>query len=290
MTLTDHLIVEYNKLGFVPGPDEDEYAYLKRVDYCLNLKTNLSADKSLDVPNDLNVISTELSHELSSITVPLFDINPTWIPVAFSNQKLAPWHGGCAWIFQLTEETPMGAFLQLRRAFAKEKRYLGLYDRSELLAHESSHVGRMLFEEPKFEEMLAYRTSPSLFRRWFGPIFQSAWESMLFLFSLLFFIAIELYAMSYNTSALWAVSFPLILLVLGVGRLWRRHCQFNRCLESLKVLFGEEKGNAIIYRLTDREIIAFGQMSLDEILQYTASQKKQSLRWHVICINYCQSK
>ena len=93
----------------------------------------------------------------------------------FSNERLAPWHGGCAWIFQFAEGLPTAALIQLRQVFSRQPTFLGIYHRDELLTHELVHVGRMKFEEPRFEELFAYETSTSAFRRWFGPLIQASW-------------------------------------------------------------------------------------------------------------------
>lgn len=285
-TTSNSELMTYNKMGLIPGPDETEEDFLKRVQYCLNLKENLASHKDLELPEEIDLLSKELSNEFTKITLPLFDITPTWIPIIFSNQKLTPWHGGCAWIFQLTEETPMAAFFQLRRHFKNNKRYLGIYDRSELLAHESAHVGRMMFEEPRFEEILAFRTSSSFFRRWFGPIVQAPWEGMLFLFSLFICIIMQFFLIAYDLPLLssigiWSIALPAGLLLVGLIRLVRRHQQFNACLSRLKKLSKNEKNaNAIIFRLLDQEIEAFSSMSPEEIFNYSKSQK--SLRWKLI--------
>lgn len=289
---SDQELITYNSLGFIPGPDETEDDFRKRLDYCLHLKENLASQSDVEIPAEMQVISNELANDLAAVTTPLFGMAPRWVPVAFSNQQLALWHGGCAWIFQLTEKTPMAAFFQLRSAFLKQKRYLGLYERTELLAHESAHVGRMLFEEPRFEEILAFRTSTSTFRRWFGPIVQSAWESVLFLFALFLCIAIQLFLVSSDVPretliGLVAMALPAGLLLLGIVRLWIRHHQFTRCLKKLKQMLNDElKANAVIYRLLDKEISAFGKMSLEEIRLYACSQKAQSLRWRLIYLIY----
>ena len=110
----------------------------------------------------------------------IYGFAPHWVPLFFSNYQLAPWHGGCAWIFQLNDNTPYAAFLQLRSAFRTQKRYLGMYERTELIAHEMAHIGRMMFEEPEFEEIIAFQSSTNRFRRFFGPLFRSSKESMLF--------------------------------------------------------------------------------------------------------------
>ncbi len=245
-------ILQWNREGLIPGPNESEETYRQRVAYCLNLDK-----ETLPLKEEEKADKSFLSSALSQ-TKELFDIVPEWIPLFFSNYKLAPWHGGCAWIFQVTENSPTGAIFQLRRSFWKSTKYLGMYDRDELIAHELAHVGRMVFEEPIFEEFHAYRTSKSSFRRWLGPIIQSPRESILFI-----------------------LLFPLIFFALI--RLIRRQFQFKKCLNNLSFF---SNPNAVIYRLTDKEIIDFGKMNSQQITNYMNQQKEKSLRWQVISIAY----
>lgn len=276
MPLTDKELLQYNRMGLIPGPDEPEEFFASRVYQCLNLKEDLEAVVGRPVAE----MSKELIEQVSPLTRKLFDIVPDWVPVVFSNHQLLPWHGGCAWIVQLNESSPTTAFFQLREKFATSSRYLGIYSRDELLAHESAHIGRMLFQEQKFEELLAYRSAPSHFRQWFGPIVQSPWESLLFVLSLLFSVFSD-FLLPHH--ALWIKTFPLLLIVLGVGRVWLRQHQLARCRKVLEGILGSAfKADAVLYRLRDSEIIAFGKMSNEEILQYAQDQAPGSLRWRVI--------
>lgn len=283
-------LLEWNRQGLIPGPDETLSDFEKRVHYCLGLKETLGQQLSLPEKID-NPLATQLMHEVAPITDKLFDMTPAWAPIIFSNEKLAPWHGGCAWIYQLTDETPTGAFFQLRKAFASKTRFLGLYDRKELIAHESAHVGRMMFQEPKFEEFLAYRTG-SRFRQWFGPIIQSPWESIIFLLVLFFTVTIELGALVWGSpelyySVTWMKILPLLLIGGGLLRLWLRHRQFNHCLKKLQMTLNDDhKANAVIYRLQDIEIAAFGKMNSEEVRKYATLQTDESLRWQVIANAY----
>lgn len=288
--LSDAELLSLNQQGLIPGPNETESEFIKRANYCLNLKNILASELGLPQPVD-SEIAKKLIQDASPITKQLFNISTEWAPIIFSNHKLALWHGGCAWIFQQSEETPTAAFFQLRRVYETSTRYLGIYDRQELIAHESAHVGRMLFQEPKFEEMLAYTTGRSLFRRMFGPIIESPWEVVLFALALLFSFAADFSAaifggyQLYNV-ALWLKVPPLIIIGCGLVRLWIRHQQFSRCLKKLQGMFGNEKANWIIYRLTDKEILALGKMNVKDITHYISSQKESSLRWRLLNLAY----
>lgn len=287
-------LLQYNREGLIPGPGESEEAFLQRAAYGYALESFLAEKLAKEMPG-LNVkLTPELIQEVAPLLKRLFDCVPVWVPIVFSNQKMAFWHGGSAWIFQLEDNTPTSAFFQLRETFAKSKHYLGIYSRDEILAHESAHVGRMVFDEPKFEEILAYRTSTSGFRRFFGPIVQAPWESLLFLFALFlcFFADLLITVTDYpdpNHISLWIKMFPLLLLIYGLGRVFVRQHQFSRCLKALQFL-GLEKANAVIYRLRDDEIMRFGSMSEQDIRKYASEQAPQELRWQVIQQAYLQQK
>lgn len=289
--VSDEDLLRYNKLGLIPGPMENEVDFLKRVDHCLHLKENMATQLGQQFAVEIeNPVSEELIHNATPVMRELFDIAPHWIPIIFTDHHLAPWHGGCAWIFQFTDDSPVAAFFQLRRVFASSTNYLWIYDRDELITHESAHVGRMVFEEPKFEELLAYRTAKSRFRRWFGPIIQSAWEGFVFIFSLILLLVVDFYFLTradLNSGILWFKVIPLMLLSFGLIRLWRKQTHFNKCLTNLEnILHDKHKANAVIYRLQDQEIIDFSKMSSEDILSYVAENKTLSLRWRVIAAAY----
>lgn len=280
-SLTNDQLLALNRRGLIPGPNEDEPAFLQRVEYCLQLS------KHLEVP-----VQTDVLAEPNKDMVYLYDTNIDWIPVVFSNERLAPWHGGCAWIFQFSDDTPTAAFIQLRKVFAHQTYFLGIYSRDELMMHELVHVGRMKFEEPRFEELLAYETSSSLFRRWLGPLIQASWESILFIMVLVAILILDLYFVFTGhleglESAMYLKILPLVMIAIAFLRLVRKRIQFQRCIERLETTLqcGRE-ARAVAYRLTDKEIVAFGKFTSDQIRQYAQVQSQSELRWKVIALAY----
>lgn len=282
-----------NEIGFIPGPQEECSAFKKRVDYCLNLKDHL--------PEELKTIfSNEDRHQLESFVHPterlkkLYDCSPKWTPLFFNNYKLPFWQGGCAWIFQMTEDSPTSALIQLRQAFSCSSHYLGVYNREELLMHELCHVGRMMYQEPKFEELLAYRTANSKYRRFIGPLIQSSLESALFLLLLLMLIFFDLFLVLQNLSnayfvALWLKIIPASIAIAALIRLWKRQVTYAACIKNLKKCIGSDRAEAVAYRLQDHEIILFSQMTPAEIKDYAALKHQVELRWQVIEKAYFQN-
>lgn len=228
------------------------------------------------------------------LTRQMYDIAPDWIPVFFSNQGLAPWHGGCAWICQKEKTSSPIAFFQLRKPFAHRLRYLGIYQRDELVAHELSHIGRMTFQEPVYEEILAFRTATSKFRRWFGPILLSSTETMMFFLILCLLLFVDVALLSQPNAqaleiSLWLKIIPLALVGYGLVRLASRQRRFHSCRRRLTALFESETvADSVMYRLTDDEIDRFATYSPKEVLRYVQDAAKNSLRWRLLVIAYFQ--
>ena len=66
----DNELLVYNKLGLIPGPNENEKDFFKRADYCLKLKTDLDPEfGKLNLP-----VSHILLQHVVPLTQKLFDI------------------------------------------------------------------------------------------------------------------------------------------------------------------------------------------------------------------------
>lgn len=282
--MNDQDLIEYNRRGLIPGPKEAEEEFQARVEFCLSLKTKLLSEIQIpgSEPQDDTIVAPALQ-----LTDQLYGISPDWVPVFFSNWKLAPWHGGAAWIFKLQEDSSLGAILQLRKPFYKKSHYLGIYSRNELMAHEMAHVGRMAFEEKKYEELLAYKTSKSWFLRLCGPIIQSAAESRLIIYILATLLIMDAYFLfqgsltAYLDTQIFKL-LPLALIILALFRLNKRQKTLAKTEKNLASISPHAK--EILYRLTDKEIDTFAQMPKDDILKYM--NQDPSLRWKVIKLCY----
>lgn len=290
--LSNEQLIAFNKQGIIPGPAETEEAFQERSKHCLHIRETLAQYVKEDFPlKGDGKGPQELFTAAYRVTKPLYGIEPDWIPIFFSNFRLSPWHGGCAWIFQLEEDSPVAALFQLRKKYADPKQGW-LYKGEEIVAHEMAHVGRMLFEEPQFEELLAYRSSPKPFRRWFGPIVKNSIESALFVMVLLLIVLLDLFFVIFGYEsayyqAIWLKIIPLMMMGYGFLRLGKKQRQFQRCLENLEQLFHEKEcASHVAYRLTDEEIIAFGEKPPEQILEYVRLNKEVSLRWKAIAAAY----
>lgn len=282
-------LIKWNDLGLICSENETEEEFARRAEYCLNLTNQLEEYVGTELPLDqAGLASPEILEEASNETQTLYGIKPAWVPVFFSNEKLSAWQGGAAWIFQWDETSSLGALIQLRKSFEKKEVYLGLWSRKELLTHELAHVGRMGFEEKKYEEVLAYRSSKRFFTRYFGPLFQSSFESMSFVLLLMAIVFIDVLLLATGSvdffdKLMWLKAVPAVFLGALCVRLWRRQRNFGRTREKLVGMYGET-GNFILYRLLDQEIDAFSRMSNAEIQAYLTTP--QSLRTKQLFLRY----
>jgi hypothetical protein len=268
--ITDRDLLAYNRRGLIPGPEEEEGAFLERV----------ARLEFLERGRRENRVSQEEWREAHLITEPLFDISPDWVSAFYSDEKLSPWQGAMTWV---EEGLP---FFQLRRGF-KKGRYLGIYERKEILAHEAVHVSRALFNEPKFEEVLAYRVSRYRWRQWVGPLFRSPWESTLAICLMALFPCVQWLRLFFGDHLLFVLPIGLSgsLFVLASLRLGWTHYRFRKCVKKIEgLLKGKGTVLAFVCRLTDREILLFSKSSEEEIRGYI--RQESSLRWRLLSLCY----
>ncbi len=151
-----------------------------------------------------------------------------------------------------------------------------MYSRKELIAHELAHVGRMMYEEPQFEELFAYQSS-SHWRRWMGPIVTSFKETLLF-FCLLLLGLLSTFISGWE----WGILAPFFLVCLGIGRVCLRHRTYKKCLCRLEETFSIETARHLTYRLLDKEITLFSTLAPTKIREKIEEWAKQSFRWYFL--------
>jgi hypothetical protein len=266
--ISDSELLEYNRIGWVPGPHEDEERFLKRIQ---------SLQQQPLAANEMRhycPIPQEQKGPALERVKNIFGVCPDWVEMFYSNQKLAPWHGGAAEMLLEENGELSGAYLQLRRAFQQQRSLLSrLYSRDEILTHELAHIGRMAFDEPCFEEFFACLTSTKRWRFWLGPLLTATWEVILFFIVMLMSIVMMQ---------------PLLLVtMLGLfaARLIYRHRVFRHAYKHLIDVVGDRRlAMAVMYRFTDEEIRLFAQLNASEIKVFIHSHKAKTLRWRSIAL------
>lgn len=224
--MKDEELVEYFRKGLIPGPSETEEVFLERVKDCLALS------------------HSEWS-EAAEKTLPKFGFAIDWVPIEYSNRKLAWWEGAATWI----GKKPL---IQLRTRFQKGT-FLG-YSRTDILAHEAIHAARLRFEEPLFEEILAYAIAPRRWKQFLGPVFTHSWELLIFLAA---FVA----------GGVW-LFVPLLVFIGWLGWLSWRQLAFKRCLRKWPL--------SVVLCLTDSEIrhcrLPTGRLPRERLIHLLQSQ------------------
>jgi hypothetical protein len=288
--ISDEQLLNLNFQGFIPGPKEDVYHFLVRVQRCLAFANEVDEDERLPFLLSERILVTEYGAALRRAEE-CYGISPVWVPAFYSDRGLSFFHGGCSWIPFLTDEHPL-VYIQLREAFKNSQHYLKIYHQDELLCHEWAHVGRMAFEESDFEELFAYRSSDSALRKWFGPLVMSPTEVWLFIgmvapLILLDFSLLILGMDEWLSRIFYLKALPLLQIGVAFLKLFRRQRYFTVCLKNLRSLLGNKQVcDAVMYRLTDEEIRQFADEGPQSILQYAYEQRGRTLRWRLLFTAY----
>ena len=227
--------------GWIPAPLETEEAFLLRIESAKQTASHFEPPLE----------QRELLEEGSTITKKIYGFFIDWVPVVFSNRKLSIFEGAAAWIFQEKKGGPKEAFLQLRKNLKGKKYLYRYYPLKELVAHELVHVARMAYEEPLFEEMLAYETSESSFRKALGPLFRQPKEMNFFLLTLV------LPLFGTFLPYLWVI--PLLALIGFLARLLFHRRVFERKKQEIRLSSIPETNQGLyLLCLSDEEFFQKG--------------------------------
>lgn len=265
--------------GFIAAPGETEEAFVKRVD---NLRHIAKNPGELLSGKRFETWEGDVSHFLQA--------NPKWIPLTYSNQKLPPWQGAVLWVFgeKGRDQFPM---IQMRKGFRKGK--ILFYSQNEVLGHELLHAIRMGFDEPRFEEILAYSHSSSRIRRFFGPLFRTSNQAIVFLLLILLSIALQTTAFFFTTSPLlpWVKGvslLPFLDLAFRSASLIKDQRILRKALKKLSEIFpNQQEVFPIAVRLKDSEIESVALSPVDQILNEIEEKIPVSLRWRQILAQFC---
>jgi hypothetical protein len=251
-------LLALNSRGIFPGPAESPENFLRRGE----LSGKAPQCKAFE------------------LTKALFDAAPDWVEIKQEAKGLLPWEGAATWIEENADGQKISA-IQLKPSLPS------FYSLDEVLAHELVHAMRVGFEESRFEEVLAYQTSKSKFRRYFGPIFSKTAEVKGFIFLML--VTWLLYWTELVLDVEWGGAFffgaPSLALGWGVFRLMRTQKVFSNALRNLEQVIAKPgKSLAVALRLTDAEIAQFAKSSTEEIVAFV--KKETSLRWRQLSAAY----
>ena len=263
---------ELDNRGFIIGPEESPQDFSERLKvFEKNLKemdTELKEKKALTV-EDLSFpaeekIPLESFNPAGKITEELYDFKITWVPGFFVTPSFGMLFGGCAYSFA----PEFFSLFIIKNSFKKKKKWL-FYERDELMSHELCHVARFAIGSHKYDEQFAYQTSTSGFRKNFGCMMRSAWETYIIMILLFGMLATQISLITFKGE--WLASRSIIenpvnwfyaalfgFVSFLVLRQKRQNKDFAGTLELLSKL--TTKPRALAFRLTDKE--------LDELSNY----------------------
>ncbi|NOY75862.1 MAG: hypothetical protein GXP32_08765 [Kiritimatiellaeota bacterium] len=286
-------LVELDSHGLLLAPGETAERFKQRL---LTLKQHLEEIRSeLDEKGSLPLFATitlerkrripnAILAEAAEIDRTRYAFSIDWVPGFFLSKSLGFLWGGCAISFP---EDHLSIFL-IRASFAEKKKWL-MYRRDELLAHELCHVARMPIGDRSFEELFAYRLSPSRLRRSFGNCFQYTWDAVLFIAPFFILVAAQALRFSLDEPAwlpiepFWCLV-PLYPLFLLCRNQWLKG-KFDKAKSNLE-LAGVEKPLPVLFRMTKKEIFEFanfaGEVDLRVIQTHLTAKTNEDLRWKVI--------
>ncbi|MBI3212153.1 MAG: hypothetical protein HYZ47_05715 [Simkania negevensis] len=286
--MNEEEIKAFGKAGFIPGPDEEEDGFLERV----KAWQKLPELKDAFLKNGEKIEPKELFPFFKKLEKALA-IAPRWIFFFYSNKRLTPWQGGATWVMEAKQKVPY-PLVQLRRRFKKGCGYL--YQAEELLFHETIHAIRAHFNQPKYEEHLAYYFSKKKIRRFLGPLFRSPLETTFLLVSLLFPILCQtLFFLSESPLTFFLAErtplVPLSAIFLFMTRLLLERRLFKKTLQKLSLLFPSLKhAIAIAIRMTDEEISLFASLPVEALHRLIQEKGESSLRWKQILLQFQENE
>ncbi|MCH9612144.1 MAG: hypothetical protein S4CHLAM102_06280 [Chlamydiia bacterium] len=266
--------------GFLPQGGESEETFFSRV---AHVKKALSDREKLDglfarYLKKGGWLSAEEKQELFQKTREFFDFQIDYPPVFESKKRLPLWTCAVTWVCQLEsghrvpviQKRPQGWLISM------------LFSLDELFAHEGLHAFRSSMNESKYEEILAYQTSKWSFRRFFGPLFESFYESMFFSICL---------AVAYLVGRILSLKGGLFLGGVLCGffffRLVLRQLRFKRARRELaKKVDRDVNPLWVLCRLTDREIDQLGGRKPEEFFEDLKKMSVKSLRHRTIFERY----
>lgn len=277
-------LVELDGQGLLLGAEESLADYTTRLRH---LQANVGkmdgelAAKGTFTVEDITVerdqrIPPEIFAEPRDLTQRLFHFAIDWVPGFFITPP-GILFGGCSYYFF----PDFFALFTIRRAFAEKDHWL-IYRRTELLAHELCHIARIGLGSHEYEEVFAYRTSGSGFRRAIGGIFRSPSDSYSFLGSaFLILLGRMAQILKFPSLPQWPFWLPF-LLVLAYHAV--RHTASMRRLaqarENLAPVCGE-LADAVLFRCTDAEIHILAEPQDTESIQAWI-EAQDAWRWRVI--------
>ncbi|MCM8532306.1 MAG: hypothetical protein NE330_14180 [Lentisphaeraceae bacterium] len=290
-------LVDFDKRGLLIGSTENSKEYVNRLKVfqknLSEMETGLKKDKKFTV-EDLTFPASEKIPEKTfntpaKITSDLYDFKIDWVPGFYITPDFGMLFGGCAYSF----DPDFFSLFIIRNSFKKKNKWL-FYERDELMSHELCHVARFALKSNTYEEMFAYQTSTSGFRRKFGSMMRAAWETYLFMAILLGMLVTQVSLIIFYSKWLasrsiienpvhWFYAALFSLVSFLALRQSRQNKLYKKTLKNFEAI--TNKPRALAFRLNDKEMDSFVKMkdiSKDSFIETLKSHNCSDIRLKII--------
>lgn len=285
-------LVALDDLGLLLAPDEPLAVYVARL---RELRANLeqfAADLEARGEVDFfgirlvraDAIPDALGADARQLTKRLYGFSVDWVPGFFTDARLGLLFAGCAFYPQ---DRVLPVFI-VRQAFqAREKWWI--YTRTELLAHELTHIAHLGFRTVNYEEHFAFQTATSAFRRLAGGMFRTPRDTYLVLGAMAAVLVAQLVNVRVRPpERVWTMPFPLVF-AAGLGAvgwvllryLWNRR-RLARARRHVAAVFGAAAALPVLFRCSEPEIRELAGLPPAAVGAWCERQAAVSLRWQVI--------
>jgi hypothetical protein len=278
-------LLELDDRGLLMGPGETVETYADRL---ATLAKNIGTfekelrDKGVVDFVDMRVargdrIAADDWRPAQAQTEKLFGFSVDWVPGFYSGYRMGLLFAGCAFY---TYEDFFAVFI-VREDFRNRPKWL-IYSRDELIAHELTHIAHIGFRTRNFEEVFAYQTSSSGFRKLLGGLLRTTTDTYLLMgatFTLLPISLVNTFWYPMPMGLVWSVFIAIILFI--AGRYLVFHSRFRRALGTLGDRFGED-ALAVLFRCSEEEIGALASMPVGSLDAWLAERSAADIRWRLI--------
>lgn len=299
-TLTD-----FDKRGLIIGSEETPETYVERLKIFQKNLTQLEADlkdKEEFVVEDIKFPSKEkipsnIFTPAGKITSELYDFKIDWVPGFYITPEFGMLFGGCAYSF----DPDFFSLFIIRNSFKKKDKWL-IYSRDELMSHELCHVARFALKAHTYEEMFAYQTSTSGFRRKFGSMMRAAWETYVLMTILFTMLASQIYLISFKAEWMaeqtiltnpinWFYGVLFLFVSFLVMRQKTQNKNVSATLTRLKAI--TNKPRALAFRLSDNELdelLSLKVITKDSFLEVLKNNKCSDIRLKILSERFLNGK
>jgi hypothetical protein len=245
-------LVELDGMGLLMGPGESDNVAKLQKDLDKNGKTTVC-----DIPLSKDErIPDAFFAEAAPVTEELYGFKTDWVPGFCTNYKMGLLFAGCAW-YSLDD---FFAVFIIRKAFATSPKWL-IYGPTELLAHELCHVARIAYNSATYEEVFAYQTASSGFRRLIGGLLRSPMDTYVLLGSVAVLLVSQIANVTLREPEQWD-SMPMPLawgaLIAAFAFIGGRYIAAMARFKRLKSLMAELTKPAFVmptlFRCSDAEL------------------------------------